>query len=280
MSTRSTSTRSIRLVALDLDGTSLDGRGRLRPSTRQAVDEASAEGVAVVVVTGRHHVLARPLHAEFGLTTPAICCNGTYVYDFGEERPLLARSMDKAKAREMVALCRRFDVHCLLYVRDAMTFEVATPHLDGLAAWGNTYPEHLRPRLEQVASFEATIDAAPLVWKLVVASENTEALAAWHREAEALDGFNIESSWTNRWDVMVAGASKGPRLIEWAATRGIAPDEILAFGDNLNDVSMISAVGHGVAMGNAAPGLKAIADEVIGDNDGDDIAAVMRRFLG
>lgn len=268
-----------RLVALDLDGTSLDRRNRLRPSTKRAVEAARAKGVEVVLVTGRHHVLTRPLHAEFGLDTPAICCNGTYVYDFAAERPVLGEPMDKAKAHEMLALCRRHDVHCLLYVRDAMTFEVATPHLIGLMAWAETFPEPMRPRLLQVESFEATIDAAPLVWKFVVSSEDTAAVTAWRGEAATIAGFNIESSWTNRFDVMVAGASKGPRLLEWAGLRGIAAEEILGFGDNLNDISMISSVGWGVAMGNAEPELKAVADEVIGDNDGDDIAAVMTRLI-
>lgn len=273
------SARRFRLVALDLDGTSLDGRGRLRPATRAAVDEVRAAGVEVVLVTGRHHVLTRPLHAEFGLDTPAICCNGTYVWDFAAERPLIGEPMDKDKAREMLATCRRHGVHTLIYVRDAMTYEVSTPHLEGLQAWARTFPEPMRPRLLHVTDFEATIAEAPLVWKLVVSCDDDATIAAWHAEATALAGFNIESSWWNRWDVMVAGASKGPRLIEWAAARGIAPDEILAFGDNLNDVSMISSVGHGVAMGNAAEGLKAVADEIIGDNDGDAIAEALRRLV-
>lgn len=272
--------QSFRLVALDLDGTSLDSRDRLRPSTKKAVEAARANGVEVVLVTGRHHVVTRPYHAEFGLDTPAICCNGTYVYDFAGNRPVLGEPMDKAKAREMITLGRRHDVHILLYVDDAMTFEATTPHLDGMMAWAATFPEATRPRLRRVANFEETIEAVPHVWKLVVNSENTEAITAWHREATALSGFNIESSWINRWDVMVAGASKGPRLLEWAATRGIAPEAILAFGDNLNDVTMIASVGHGVAMGNAAEGLKVVADEVIGTNDSDDIAAVMRRLIG
>lgn len=277
---RDPSKPKIRLVAMDLDGTSLDSSGRLRDSTKRAVAAARDRGVTVVVVTGRHHVLTRPLHAEFELDTPAICCNGTYVYDFAAERPVLGEPMAKDAARRMIALCRRHGVHVLLYVRDAMTFEVSTPHLDGLQAWAETFPEPMRPRLVKVASFEATIDAAPLVWKVVVSSDDDDAVAAWHAEAATLAGFNIESSWTNRWDVMIAGASKGPRLLEWAAARGIAPGEILAFGDNLNDVSMISSVGWGVAMGNAAEGLKQVADEVIGSNDEDDIAATMARLLG
>lgn len=268
-----------RLVALDLDGTSLDTSGRLRESTKRAVAEARAAGVTVVLVTGRHHVLTRPLHAELGLDTPAICCNGTYVYDFAEERAVLGEPMAKDAARRMIALCRRHGVHTLLYVRDAMTFEVSTPHLDGLVAWAATFPEPVRPQLWKVEDFDATIDAAPLVWKLVVSSDDGDALADWHREASAFADFNIESSWSNRWDVMVAGASKGPRLIEWAATRGIAADEILAFGDNLNDVSMIASVGWGFAMGNAEAGLKAVAREVIGSNDEDDIAATLERLL-
>jgi Cof subfamily protein (haloacid dehalogenase superfamily) len=269
---------AIRLIALDLDGTSLDSANRLRPSTKRAVVDARARGVEVVLVTGRHHVVTRPYYDEFELSSPAICCNGTYVHDFARGEPVLGTHMDKDAARTMLRLSRRHDVHILLYVRDAMTFEVPTPHLDGLQAWAATFPVDRRPRIERIESFETAIDEAPLVWKLVVSGDDAEAVKRWHAEASAVPGFNIESSWAERWDVMVDGSSKGPRLLEWAATRGIAAEEILAFGDNLNDVTMISSAGWGVAMGNAAPGLKAVANEVIGDNDGDDIAAVIERM--
>ena len=72
-----------RLIALDLDGTALDAGFRFRPRTEAAVAAALARGVDVVLVTARHHVAVGPYHAQLRLASPAICCNGTYVYDFG-----------------------------------------------------------------------------------------------------------------------------------------------------------------------------------------------------
>ncbi len=74
---------------------------------------------------------------------------------------------------------------------------------------------------------------------------------------------------------MPSGISKGARLLSFAAERAIAPDEIVAFGDNYNDITMLAAVGLGVAMGNADDTVKARAKRSIGSNDSDAIAEVL-----
>ena len=71
-----------RMIALDLDGTVLDPEGRIRPRTIAALGTARARGLEIVLVTGRHHSVTRPYYEELGLSGPAICCNGTYVYRF------------------------------------------------------------------------------------------------------------------------------------------------------------------------------------------------------
>ena len=90
--------------------------------------------------------------------------------------------------------------------------------------------------------------------------------------------FSIEFSRKNRLDVVPSSNSKGQRLLELAAVRGIDPAEIMAFGDNHNDVTMIRSVGMGVATGNGEDVVKAVAARVIGDNHSDDSAETIQRF--
>lgn len=271
---------TIRLIALDLDGTALDRNNGVRPATRRAIGLAQARGVEVMLVTGRHHVVTRPYHQDLGLVGPSICCNGTYVYDFAADRVVAGEPMSKDAAHRMLERNRRHEVFTLIYVDDAMTYEVVNPHLVGLLAWANARPEGQRPAIRQVARFEATIDATPAVWKFVVSHPDPAVLTRWLDEAGQDPAFSIEYSWHDRVDVMPAGNSKGARLISFAASRGIAPAEIAAFGDNHNDLSMISSVGHGVAMGNAEDAVKAVAAEVIGDNDGDALGEAIERLIG
>src|SRR5664279_2812697 len=78
---------TFQLVALDLDGTALDSHLQIRPATIEALQRARAQGVEVMLVTGRHHVATYAYWHQLGLELPAICCNGTYVYDFRTHRP-------------------------------------------------------------------------------------------------------------------------------------------------------------------------------------------------
>ncbi len=77
---------SYRVIALDLDGTLLDNQKRILPQSLEALAQARAAGVQVVVVTGRHHVAIHPFYQALQIDTPAICCNGTYLYDFQQKR--------------------------------------------------------------------------------------------------------------------------------------------------------------------------------------------------
>ncbi|HXP96206.1 MAG TPA: pyridoxal phosphatase [Telmatospirillum sp.] len=270
---------SYRLIALDLDGTALDSTGTIQPSTKTAVRNALDRGVTVVLVTGRHHVATAPFHRELGLKTPAICCNGAYVYDFATQRAIVGDPMSPPQARHMLEICRRHDVHCLLYTSEAMTYEIENPHIARLKAWADSFIPSLRPELRQVASFERLIDNTPFLWKFVVSHDDPRVLSSWSADAQGGGDYAIEYSWTDRVDVTKAGNSKGRRLIEWASSQNIEPSEIIAFGDNHNDLSMIRAVGFGVAMGNAEAALKADAAWVTTSNDRDGIATALERYL-
>lgn len=92
-------------------------------------------------------------------------------------------------------------------------------------------------------------------------------------------GASYEWSWHNLVDVVQTGNSKGARLAEWTRAQGLDLAQVLAIGDNDNDISMLSQAGRGIAMGNGTEGAKAAAGFVTGDNDGDGIAAALRRFL-
>ncbi len=263
---------SLRMIALDLDGTLLDPEGRVRPRSIAALEAARKQGLEVVLVTGRHHSVTRPYYEELRLTGPAICCNGTYVYDFAAGRVVSGEPFEHADAQRIIASCRQHGVDMLMYIDDVMLYEVPTPHLQKLGAWIDGLSTRPKPELRQVKSVEEVLESGPNVWKFVVTHSDAGRLASWYAEAEAMPAYGVEYSWHDRIDVMPAGRSKGSRLVAWAAERGIDPADIVAFGDNFNDVGMLTSVGLGIAMGNAPDGVKAQVKEIIGGNDTDAIA--------
>jgi len=269
-----------KIIALDLDGTALDSKEAIRPRTKAAIASALARGVEVALVTGRHHVATRPYHLELGLKAPALCCNGAYVYDFSAEAALAGDALSRPEARRLLQESRTSGMHTMIYTDQAMTFERGNAHLRRLMAWAATYPASIRPDIRQVENFDRVIDEASVIWKFVVSHDDVGLLAEWRARMLDNPDLSIEYSWTNRLDIVRSGNSKGRRLIEWAGSRGVTPAEILAFGDNQNDLSMIEAAGLGVAMGNGDEAAKRAAALVIGDNDSNALGETIERYLG
>ncbi len=268
-----------RLLALDLDGTLLDDNLQIRRDSIEAINRVRAQGVQVMLVTGRHHVTAYPYWHELGLSLPAICCNGVYVYDFQQQRPLAKNPMTRPEARALLALVRQFDMHSMIYVDDAVAYETEGTHPPFISTWAETLPVHLRPRLDRVDSFERLIEEAPTLWKFTTASDDTQRIEAFVDEIERTLGLACELSGAFRLDIARAGNSKGARLAEWIAEQGIKKEEVIAFGDQYNDLEMLRLAGVGIAMENGVAKLRACADWVTGRNNSDGIAQALNRFI-
>jgi len=265
-----------RIIALDLDGTLLDRQKRILPESLAALADARAQGIKVVVVTGRHHVAIHPFYQALQLDTPAICCNGTYLYDYQARKVMASDPLDSVKAKKVIDLLDYHGIHGLLYVDDAMLYQQPSGHVTRSIAWGQSLPEHQRPNIVQVNSLREAADEAQSIWKFATSHQDLDALHTFAAQVENDLGLACEWSWHDQVDVAKGGNSKGRRLQEWVESQGMSMQDVVAFGDNYNDLSMLENVGLGVAMGNAADAIKERAALVIGDNETPGIADVIR----
>ena len=272
-----TETKSrIRLIATDLDGTLLDPTGHVTARSRAALDAARAAGIVVVPVTARQPIGLRAIAAEAGFAGWALCGNGAYGIHLGTHEQLFASEIavpvQQRIARELAA-----QVPDLLFasVREAGEVFVAQAGYAEVAALG----DHKRdPR---------TMGAVPLTEVLLAPSLKLVVRHASISPAEifavlgTLDqtGFAATLSGAPFVEVMAEGVTKASGLALLCAELGIEQDEVLAFGDALNDVEMLRWAGHGVAMANAEPAALAAADEVTASNAADGVAAVLERVL-
>lgn len=265
-----------RIIALDLDGTLLDKQKRILPQSLVALAQARAAGVKVVVVTGRHHVAIHPFYQALQLDTPAICCNGTYLYDFQQKKVLTADPLPKEQARQVLQRLEQSDIHGLLYVDDAMLYQAPSGHVLRTQTWAKSLPETQRPTLLHVNSLQQAADDAQSIWKFAVSHGNIPVLRQFAEAVEQELGLACEWSWHDQVDIAKNGNSKGKRLQQWVESQGLKMEQVVAFGDNYNDLSMLEAVGLGVAMGNADDAVKERADLVIADHLQPGIAEVIR----
>lgn len=269
-----------RLLALDLDGTVLSDDHTISPRLEQAIKKAK-EKYHVMIVTGRHHTAAKPYHQQLGLTTPAICCNGTYVYDFANHEVVAEDSLSKSDAHQFYELANELDMKIVLYVTHSMMYSSSMPvdYIAPLVEWAEGYPEDDRPSIVQVDDFPEQIDEAEYVWKFV-AEGDPDNLKTLTNHPWVAKVFNGEQSWFNRVDYSAQGNSKGNRLAQYCKSLNIDASEVIAVGDNFNDLSMITWAGLGAAMGNAADEIKQQADLVCRtDSNGDGLAELIETAL-
>ncbi|XKM14614.1 pyridoxal phosphatase [Orbaceae bacterium ac157xtp] len=266
-------------VAFDMDGTLLNGQRAILPETLNVIKQLKAKGIKIILVTGRHHSIVYPYYHQLQLDTPVICCNGTYLYDFEQKRYFDANPMSKERAKTLLQLVEKHQIHTMIYTNDAMNYEVLDDHITSLSAWLNTIPANIRPQIHKTESFKQTIENAEVIFKFAASSHDLDALRRFSDEVESLGDFECEWSWVNRADIAKKGNTKGNGLANWAKNQHIPVEQIVAFGDSYNDLSMLTLAGLGIAMGNADDEIKALADEVIGDNNQPSIAGKLRELF-
>lgn len=268
-----------RVIALDLDGTLLTPKKTLLPSSLEALSRAREAGYQLIIVTGRHHVAIHPFYQALALDTPAICCNGSYLYDYQAKKVLQSDPLPVDQALQLIDLLEAHQIHGLMYVDDAMLYERPTGHVVRTANWAQTLPPEQRPTFTQVPSLAQAAHDVNAVWKFALTDEDIPKLQQFGKHVEQQLGLECEWSWHDQVDVARKGNSKGKRLTQWIEAQGGSMENVIAFGDNFNDISMLEAAGTGVAMGNADDAVKARANIVIGDNTTDSIAKFIYSHL-
>lgn len=267
-----------KILALDLDGTVLNSKNRINPDLVKTIQQI-AKKVQVVIVTGRHHVAARPYYQELMLNTPIICCNGTYIYDYENEHVIAENSLDKQLATEFIALSEQQGLKMVMYVRDAMLYSRERPidYMEDLLQWSKSFPEGEQPNIHRVDDFNTELQNSEYIWKFVVEGND---LDDFLKIDFVKSNFNGERSWVDRIDFCASGNSKGNRLAEHCKRLAIPLNECIAVGDNHNDISMLKIAGLSIAMQNAEQEVKSVADIVTnGSNDEDALSTLLSDLL-
>lgn len=270
------SARSIRLIATDLDGTLLTSDGQVSARTRAALDAARAAGIAVVPVTARQPIGLRAMAAGAGFEQWALCSNGSFGIHLGTNELLFADELAPETLRT-VAEALRESIPDLLFasVRDGGEGFVAQHGYSDIAHLN----DHKRdPQSMGGVDLDEVLDAPTL--KLVVRHPKLAPHAVYEAlQRLGMSGFASTLSGAPFVEIMADGVSKATGLAQLCDHLGIDRDEVIAFGDALNDVEMLHWAGHGVAMANAEQATKDAADEVTTSNDDDGVARVIERVL-
>ena len=275
--TRARPGRPIRLVALDIDGTLVDDDLHLSPRVVAAVREAARRGIAVVLATGRIATSALPYARELGLTLPVIASQGALVREMpppGSSR--LGRLLDHRPlpadvVRAALAWSRERGLVPHLNHLERMVVQADDP-------WADDYGRFEFGRVHLVPDLDAAV-RSPVTKVIGVAEPPLPTASLGDARAAFAGRADVTVSHPMFLEFVAPGVSKGAALRRLAQRLRIEMADVLAAGDQLNDVEMVAAAGWGVAMPHAPAELLAVARVVAEPLDEDGLARVLEDLV-
>jgi Cof subfamily protein (haloacid dehalogenase superfamily) len=274
----------IRLLATDIDGTLLNSEFRISDADLAAIRRAHEEGVEVVLVTGRRHTFALPIAKLLGFDLWIISSNGAITRSLSGQT--FHRDMLPAETCErLCAAMREFRGNTVLTFDKEVKGAIVLEHMRDLNNVIQRWLEKNLQFIEFVIPIENSLTTDP-VQAMFCGSilRMQQALAGLDTCGLGNDITVVRTEYPLRdlsiVDVLNQGCSKGHALKRWAEYRGIAPEEIMAIGDNYNDVEMLAFAGKPFIMGNASQELRARGWAVTLNNDENGVAAAIEQVLG
>lgn len=270
----------IKMIGLDLDGTVLTEKKELTARTKDAVGRALAQGVVVLVATGRPWMGVPEELRNFPGMRYAITSNGARIIDTVENRVIAEHLLSPGLAQKVLEICGKYDTLQEVYF-DGQGYAPA----DKMAC---VERYHRNPGMcEYMRKTRIAVDdIAELVKEQNRGLDKVQALfadmkeraAAW-QELKAEEGLELVGSLRYNIEINAAGVNKGKELVNLGRMLGIRREEIMACGDGDNDIIMLKEAGFGVAMANGEDKVKEAADYITLSNDEDGVADVIEKYV-
>jgi Cof subfamily protein (haloacid dehalogenase superfamily) len=274
---------SIRLLATDIDGTLLNPQFTISDGDLMALRRAHAAGIEIVLVTGRRHTFALPIAKQLGFDLWLISSNGAVTRSLAGEtfhRDL----MPAATCRRLCGAMQEFRGNTVLTFDNETKGAIVLERLDELGVSIRRWLEKNMEYIEFVVPLETALVSDP-VQAMFCGTMARMSLALAALDRAGMDGTVtvLRTEYPERdlsmIDVLNAGCSKGHALERWAAHRGYSREQVMAVGDNHNDIEMLEFAGHPVIMGNACEELRSRGWTVTLGNDACGIAAAVNAVI-
>ncbi|GEM_PF-140862 len=271
-----------KLIATDCDGTLLDSEGYLSRYNKRVLAALHNKGIKILFVTGRNDILVKDYTDELGIRPLIIGCNGATVADFyngGGRKRIIALQKEELKA--LFDIFDEFSIESKAFTREACYTNSKLLLTSGMSLVVTKYKKKIKNNIpyhyiENMHKAEELTD----VVKVVVIDNNIERLLKLRDKLnESISGIYAVKSNVNCLDIIKKGVSKADAVLAVAREHNISPEQIIAFGDNDNDISMLKAAGLGCAVANASENVRNNADVVIKSNDEDGVGKFLAELF-
>lgn len=283
----------IKLIATDMDGTLLNAAHEISQENQEAIKFAQEHGITVVIATGRAFYEANTPVAETDLKVPYICLNGAEVRD--ETFNIMSTShLNHSLVSKITSTLKEKDIYYQVYTNRGIYTENPQRDLEiyidiaeraGQKADVEKIKNSIQKRVDNgtlkvVDSYDKIEDIpGELIMKILAFDSDLGKIDLVGQELAKSPNLAVSSSSRGNLEITHSDAQKGIALSTIAKQLGIDLKDVMALGDNLNDISMLERVGYPIAMDNAAPEVKTVAEYVTDSNENSGVGKAIKKFL-
>ncbi|MDY5213289.1 Cof-type HAD-IIB family hydrolase [Intestinibacter sp.] len=268
-----------KLIVSDMDGTLLGDNHKITKENKIALSKALQKGVKIVPASGRIYNSAREHFDFLDINTPLIACNGAIIKETKTNRLIYKNSIPNDICLKIIDVFEKNKIYYQLYSENTMMCK-------------NLSKEDKKKTQERLKNFfnddinihfgddlKEEVGKHQILKIIAIDDHDMDKLKRVKSELNEIEDIETTSSWFNNVEIMHKGVNKGEALKELVKYLGIQREEVIAFGDNYNDLDMLKFAGMGVVMGNADDAVKKQGDYVTSTNIENGVAKAIYKFL-
>lgn len=268
-----TQNKEIKLVAVDVDGTLLNSKMELTERTEAALRKAIAQGVKVVLATGKTRNSTQRFIEKLALDTPGIYLQGLAICE-SDGTVKWQQTLNPSLTRQVITFAEDRGFTVIAYSGMRILVRTVTDEIKEMMT------KYHEPLPEAVGPLQNVLNDTPINKLMIVGEPRAIKGLRWNLNLQVgTAGRVVQAGLPQMLEVLPPNCSKGAALRMVLRDLHTPPENVLAIGDAENDIEMIQLAGIGVAMGHAAQSVKDAADEVVASNDEDGVAEALERFV-
>ncbi len=271
--------KNYKLIVTDMDGTVLGENHQITDENKNALKEAEKMGIKIVFATGRFHDSAKD-HVNFlEEVMPIISSNGSIIKHPITNEVLYSNFIDRDICLKIMDIIDGYNLRYQIYTDEKILQKYETE--EEMIFMKEFIAKNFSDKTEITFKKDLREDVknSNVLKFNIMEMENPELLNQARADLTFIKNIEITSSWKNNLEIMSEGSHKGKAIEYLSCLLGIDRENIIAFGDNYNDLSMIEFAGTGVAMGNAEEEVKRIANHVTSRNEDSGVAKAINSLV-
>lgn len=269
-----------KLVVLDMDGTLLNSYRKISEENKKAISRLQNSGIKVAIATGRIFTSAIFYARLLGIEAPIIACNGAIIKDGHNNKTLDIKPINKDNMLKIIEVFQKHKVYFHMYDEENIYVEKSKFNSNIYKNWNEDQSKKHKVHVEKMEDALDYFKTNNLnVLKMMAVDDDNNKMNSIREELKRIKNITIDKSWYNNLEVMNKAVSKGNGIKMLSEIYNINSEDIIAFGDNYNDLSMKDSVGIFVAMGNGEKYVKEQADYVTTSNDEHGVARGIENLI-